>query len=143
MTWQRLSHHIVAVAFSLMLTLLAWVSYHQMMNTLSMENMGSHQTSPVSCLAFCFIAGKVDLNHVVQSIYYSAVGVAERWWLMQIALAVTVTLGLFIWRQLYSSGPPSIARQQLYYQKSHWRNRITSLWVRLYQQGIIAPHIYS
>lgn len=143
MIWHRLSHRIVAFTFSLMLIVLAWVSYHQMMNTMSLAGMSSHQASPVSCITLCLIAGKVNLNDVVQSIYYSAAGAIERWWMMQIVLALAVTLGLFIWRQYYSSSPPLIVHLQQYYQKNRWRNRLTSLWVRLYQQGIIAPHIYS
>lgn len=143
MTWQRLSHRIVALALSLMLILLAWVYYHQMMNTQSMASMAGHHTSPVSCLTFCFIAGKVDINNVIQSIYYSAVGAAERWELLHTLLALAVTLGWFIWRHIYSSSPPTITHLKHYYQNSHWRNRVTSLWVRLFQQGIIAPQIYS
>jgi len=125
-----------------MLVFFAWVSYHQMMGGMAMETMADHQVSPIRCLTLCFIAAKVDMNEVAQSVYYS---LASSVGAIVVALAFS-TVGYLTWyylrhRQLNSNR--KLQRFRWYYRQQRFRYKLFFLWQTLYQQGIVAPLVYS
>lgn len=135
MTYQSFSKRIIQIALTLMLVLFAWISYHQFMSTMSMDSMPD-------CLTFCFIANNVDMSQLAQSTYYSFIDITS-------ALLALLAVGLLAYLVLYylRYNRPVInsllQRLKWYYHQQSWRFKLFSLWSNLYQQGIIAPQVYS
>jgi hypothetical protein len=125
-----------------MMALFAWISYHQFMSTMSMDEMAGHQASPASCLTFCFIATKVDMSQLALSVYYSFSDTLGAL-LALLAISVVVYLALYYLGYNQSIINPLLHRLKRYYHQLRWKFKLFSLWSTLYQQGIIAPQIYS
>ncbi|MBI4407035.1 MAG: hypothetical protein HY565_00865 [Candidatus Kerfeldbacteria bacterium] len=142
MTYQLLAKRVIQIALTLLLVLFAWTSYHQFMSTLSMDSMAGHQVSPVSCLTFCFIATKVDVSELTQSVYYSFVETATAL-LTLLTISVVAYLFLYYVRQHPPISNAQVQRLEWYYHQQRWKVKLFALWSRLYQQGIIAPQVYS
>ncbi|EKD76021.1 MAG: hypothetical protein ACD_43C00250G0003 [uncultured bacterium] len=145
MTYQTLAKSFIQTALMLMLVLLAWASYHQMMSTMStmpMDAMADHQASPVSCLAFCFTASKIDISEIMQSVFYSFTRSLSA---LQILLLISVVTFIVLSRQRIDQLIISSFARGLrsYYRQQRWKFKLFSLWTSLFQQGIIAPQIYS
>lgn len=135
MTYQRFAQLAIQFALAIMLLLVAWFSYHQMMGAMSMPSMPE-------CETFCFIAVKVNVNEFVQSAYYSFVDLANstRSLFMAIVAAPVVLFYLRYYQPIVHS---LVQRLKQYWQRQHWKNGLFCFWTTLYQQGIIAPQIYS
>ncbi len=125
-----------------MLGLFVWVGYHQLMSTLPMDSMPTHQTPSASCMAYCFIATTINVSGLVQSIYYAfASSIISVMTLL--AISVLTYAALYYLRSSQSIVNPRLQKLNRYYQQQRWRLKSFSLWSRLYQQGIIAPQVYS
>jgi len=142
MTYQLFAKRAIQAILTLMLVLFAWISYHQFMGAMSMDSMTDHQASPASCLTLCFIATKVDITELAQSMYYSFVD-ANSALLALLAISLLTYLAFYYLRYHQSTISPLLQRLRGYYYQQRWKFKLFSLWSRLYQQGIIAPRIYS
>lgn len=142
MNYQALAKRTIQATLTIMLVFFAWVSYHQMMGGVSMETMADHQVSPIRCLTLCFIAAKVDMNEVVQSVYYSftsSVGTI----VVALALSAVGYLAWYYVRYRQFNRNRIMQRFRWYYRQQRSRYKLFFLWQTLYQQGIIAPQVYS
>lgn len=142
MTYQSFAQRAIQFTLALMVVMFAWIGYHQFMSTVSMESMAGHETSPMSCVTFCFVTSKVDINQIVQSIYYSF----EYNLNIYLTLLMISVLSYFTVRHLCSTWLSTnwlLRRQQRYYHQQRWKFKLFSFWQSLYQQGIIAPQVYS
>lgn len=142
MTYQSFAQRAIHFTLALMLVMFVWIGYHQFMSTMSMESMAGHETSPMSCVTFCFVTSKVDINHLIQSIYYSFEYNPSAFLTLLIISALSY-VGLYHLSLARLSTNTLLRRQQRYYYQQRWKFKLFSLWSRLYQQGIIAPQVYS
>ncbi|MBI2415758.1 MAG: hypothetical protein HYV33_03800 [Candidatus Kerfeldbacteria bacterium] len=131
MTYQLFSKRAIQIIVILMLVLFAWVAYHQLMSTMSMDSG--------DCITFCFIATKIDINHLTQSLYYSFVDTIKT----LLAMSALAYIALYYARYHWSIIHPLVQRLKRYYHQQRWKFKLFPLWSSLYQQGIIAPQIYS
>lgn len=134
MTYQSLAKLIMQITLTLMVVVFAWVSYHQFMGMESMDSM--------SCETYCFIATKVDMNELVQSIYYSFTNTISAG-LALLAITALAYLALHYLRDYTLSINPLLQRFRRYYYSQRWKIKLFSLWSTLYHQGIVAPQVYS
>lgn len=141
-TYQTLAKRVIQISLTLMLVLFAWVSYHQLMSTMSMDSMADHQASPLNCLTLCFIATKVDVNQLTQSIYFTFTDSTSAFLTLLVISALSY-LALYYLRYNKTAISPPLLKLRLYYYLQRWKFKILSLWLQLYQQGVIAPQIYS
>lgn len=135
MTYQKFAQFAVKFTIGLMIVLFSWVSYHQLMGmeTMSMESG--------SCQAFCYFTTHLDVAAVTQAFYYSFTQIFLAVLTVAVIAALSYCLRLYFNHGLDSS--PPLFRLKQYYQQQRWKLQQFSVWSKLYQEGIVAPQLYS
>lgn len=140
--FNTISKGVIQITLTLMLVLFAWVSYHQLMSTMSMDSMADHKASPLSCLTLCIIAAEVDTSVLTQSLYFTFADSTVAFFTL-LALSALTYLAVYYLRHNLATLDVHLQRSKQYYYLQRWKCKLFSLWSRLYQHGVIAPQIYS
>lgn len=140
--YKTIAKHVIQITLTLMLVFFAWISYHQLMSTMSMDSMADHTASPLSCLTLCIIAAEVDTSMLTQSLYFTFADSTVSFFNL-LALSVLAYLAVYYLRYSQSILDVRLQRSKQYYYLQRWKFKLFSLWSRLYQHGVIAPQIYS
>ncbi len=121
--FKNVSKRVIQVTLTLMLVFFAWISYHQFMSSMSMDSMADHQASPINCLTLCFIATKIDVNQLTQSIYFTFTDSTSAF-LNLLVISALSYLAVYYLRYNTTAISPPLLRSRLYYYLQRWKFKI-------------------
>lgn len=142
MKYQLIAQKSIKLVVILLVSLLAWSSYHSVMATMHFDKMQMAMDSsapPIPCVALCIIVTQMQWNDLLQALYASAVVIST-------AILFYVLFGGWIRRTSLHQWMSNFihflhVKIFLYVQKQRPIFKLFCPIIEQYQKGIVAPKL--